>query len=221
MKQIILSLASLALCLGLSACGGGKSGNSLSSSDSASVTTTDFSGAYRSDSSSLVSWKGFKPGGSHNGTLSLSEAQVAMGESSILGGYVLIDLNSLQVLDLEGEMAEKLKTHLLSEDFFEVKTYPTAKFELTDLPKEGLNIADIKELKGNLTLKGKTKNITIPIKSIVYETASSSYLVESEVFRINRADWDVKYGSKSFFTGLGDKFIEDEIELSFLLRLKK
>ncbi len=221
MKKISLYLASLVLVGGLVACGGGKSENTLNATDSAAVASADLSQAYVSDSTSVLNWKGFKPAGSHNGTLQIADAKVEIQGKSLIGGYVEIDMNTLKVLDLEGEMAEKLRGHLLSEDFFEAQTYSTAKFELSDIPEGGLNLDEAKELKGNLTLKAKTKNITIPVKSVQHNEAEGTFVIESDVFRINRADWDVKYGSKSFFTGLGDNFIDDEMELSFTLKLKK
>ena len=118
------------------------------------------------------------------------------------------------------EGGNKLKKHLLSTDFFDAAKWPEVRFELTNISPEGLSLKGLAELKGNLTLKGVTKNITIPISSVVFDEAQQSYLISSKSFKINRADWNVKYGSKSFFTGLGDNFINDEIELSFLLRTK-
>ena len=94
------------------------------------------------------------------------------------------------------------------------------RFELTNIPAEGVVLKDLMELKGNLTLKDVTKNITVPLASIVCDPKDGAYAISSKVFTINRADWNVKYGSKSFFTGLGDNFINDEIELSFVLKTK-
>ena len=119
-----------------------------------------------------------------------------------------------------GEGGDKLKAHLLSEDFFDVAKYPEVKFELTDIPAEGIRLSEAQELKGNLTLKDVTKNITIPVESVSLDDAMGAYTIKSKTFTINRTDWNVKYGSKSFFTGLGDKFINDEIELSFVLKTK-
>jgi hypothetical protein len=38
-------------------------------------------------------------------------------------------------------------------------------------------------------------------------------VITSETFTIDRSKWNVQYGSKSFFDNLGDKFINDAIEL--------
>ena len=63
---------------------------------------------------------------------------------------------------------------------------------------------------GNLTLKETKKNIEFPV---TYEVSGNTMTLKSEPFTIDRTDWDVNYGSKSVFDNLGDKFINDDIEL--------
>ena len=151
----------------------------------------------------------------------MSDGKLDIRDGVLHGGYVVLRLDSLTVEDLSPEKGgNKLKEHLLSEDFFDAAKWPEVRFELTNIPAEGVMLKELKELKGNLTLKDVTKNITIPLASIVCDPKDATYAVSSKTFTINRADWNVKYGSKSFFTGLGDNFINDEIELSFLLRTK-
>ena len=151
----------------------------------------------------------------------MSDGKLDIRDGVLHGGYVVLRLDSLTVEDLSPEKGgNKLKEHLLSEDFFDAAKWPEVRFELTNIPAEGVVLKDLTELKGNLTLKDVTKNITIPLASIVCDPKDATYAVSSKAFTINRADWNVRYGSKSFFTGLGDNFINDEIELSFLLRTK-
>ena len=45
--------------------------------------------------------------------------------------------------------------------------------------------------------------------------------LSSEVFTIDRSKWNVKYGSKSFFDDLKDKFINDDIELKITVKANK
>lgn len=201
----------------LASCSSQSSNSTVSASDSAQVATVAPNIALAVDNTaSYLTWKGFKPGGEHFGKLPVSQGQVAVSAGKLYGGHVEMAMNGIIVEDIEGDMAAQLKSHLESEDFFEATAYPTSRFELTDIPSEGVDIAGVKELKGNLTLKDATKNISIPVKSISVDS-DGSFRIESEVFRINRANWNVKYGSRSFFKGLGDKFIDDEIELSFVL----
>lgn len=221
MKYQTIALAGiLALGLSLASCSGSSKGEgSVAASEAAAVSDVAAEALSVDATASALSWKGFKPGGEHYGKLPISAGQLDIKDDVLHGGYVTIKMDGIIVEDLKAEEGgDKLKAHLEGEDFFDVAKYPEAKFELTDVPAEGLKIADIKELKGNLTLKDVTKNITIPVASIQRDAATGKYSFTSQTFRINRADWNVKYGSKSFFTGLGDKFINDEIELSFVLQ---
>jgi len=43
---------------------------------------------------------------------------------------------------------------------------------------------------------------------------------KSELFNIDRADFNVKYGSKRWIEGLKDKFIDDLVEMSFTVVTK-
>ncbi len=221
MKYQTITLAGIfALGLSLASCSGSSKGEgSVAASEAAAVSDVAAEALSVDATASALSWKGFKPGGEHYGKLPISAGQLDIKDDVLHGGYVTIKMDGIIVEDLKAEEGgDKLKAHLEGEDFFDVAKYPEAKFELTDVPAEGLKIADIKELKGNLTLKDVTKNITIPVASIQRDAATGKYSFTSQTFRINRADWNVKYGSKSFFTGLGDKFINDEIELSFVLQ---
>ena len=221
MKYQTIALAGIfALGLSLASCSGSSKGEgSVAASEAAAVSDVAAEALSVDATASALSWKGFKPGGEHYGKLPISAGQLDIKDDVLHGGYVTIKMDGIIVEDLKAEDGgDKLKAHLEGEDFFDVAKYPEAKFELTDVPAEGLKIADIKELKGNLTLKDVTKNITIPVASIQRDAATGKYSFTSQNFRINRADWNVKYGSKSFFTGLGDKFINDEIELSFVLQ---
>lgn len=220
-KTKFMLVGALCASLSLAACSGNKGQNAVSASDSVAATAVDSASALGIDSvASSLSWKGFKPGGGHSGVIPVSVGSVDIKDGALFAGNVTIDLKNLVVEDLKPEEGgDKLKEHLLSEDFFDVAKYPTVKFELTNLPAEGVKIADLKELQGNLTLKDVTKNITIPVES-ASQNADGSFTIKSKSFTINRADWNVKYGSKSFFSNLGDKVIDDNIELSFTLKTK-
>lgn len=219
-KASLLGLFTLSLAL--VACSGQKGQNAVSASDSVAANTLTVGQTVSVDSSaSYLSWKGFKPGGQHYGKLPVSAGALDLKDGVLRAGSVSIQMNGIIVEGLKAEDgADKLKQHLESEDFFDVAKYPEARFELTNLPAEGVKVAELTQLQGNLTLKDVTKNITIPVASVVADPATGAYTITSKTFTINRADWNVKYGSKSFFTGLGDKFINDDIELSFVLKTK-
>lgn len=161
---------------------------------------------------STIEWKGFKPTGTHNGTIAIKEGKLSMNNDAIESGRFVIDMNSINVLDIPAEEKgnAKLKGHLTSADFFDVETYPIASFEVT-----GTETIDGKTmLSGNLTLKDATNNISIPVSTTV---ENNTVTLTSETFTIDRSKWNVEYGSKSFFDNLGDKFINDDIELKITL----
>ncbi len=62
-----------------------------------------------------------------------------------------------------------------------------------------------------------TKSITIPASLTEVDGIPT---FQSESFNIDRADFNVKYGSKKFFDNLKDKFIKDLVEMSFVVKLK-
>ncbi|MFD2724724.1 YceI family protein [Hyunsoonleella rubra] len=166
--------------------------------------------------SSTIEWKGFKPTGTHNGTIKLDSGVLKVNEGAIESGSFLVNMSSITVLDLpaDDKMNAKLTGHLKSADFFDAENHPNAAFEVTGIEEsEGKTM-----LSGNLTIKGIKQNITFPVS---VSQNGDMLILTSESFTIDRSKWEVKYGSKSFFDNLGDKFINDDIELKVNLTAKK
>lgn len=181
------------------------------------VTTVVTSQKYIADAStSLVEWKGFKPTGSHNGTLNIESGNIAANGDVIESGSFLINMNSIVVTDIpaEDEGNGKLLGHLKSPDFFDVETHGNAAFEIT-----GFTVVEGETmLSGNLSIKDIEQNITFPVTVTSNET---SLTITSDTFTIDRTKWDIKYKSISVFGDLGDKFINDDIELKFVVKANK
>jgi hypothetical protein len=164
--------------------------------------------------SSVLTWKGSKPTGSHNGTVALKSGNLEIVKGKIKSGVFVVDLNTIKCVDLAGtDGAGKLEGHLKGEDFFDVAKYPTATFTIKSVKNNGAKL----DVTGNLQIKDVTKSITIPA---VLTKENELSVFTSEVFTINRADFNVKYGSKSFFDNLKDKFIDDMMEMSFVVKTK-
>ncbi|KJD34973.1 lipid-binding protein [Tamlana sedimentorum] len=165
---------------------------------------------------SSIAWKGFKPTGEHFGTISLKNGSINLKDGKITAGNFIIDMGSIVVDDIPAEEKSnaKLVGHLSNSDFFDVEKFPTATFEITGVTEnDGKTL-----LSGNLTLKEATNNVTFPI-SVINE--GDTVTLESETFTIDRTKWNVQYGSKSIFDNLGDKFINDDIELKVSLKATK
>ena len=159
--------------------------------------------------SSVLTWKGTKPGGAHDGTVALKEGSLTVENGEVKAGEFVIDMSSIKNLDIKNaEYAAKLVGHLSNEDFFDVAKYPTSKFVITSVENTDGKLA----VTGNLSIKDVTKSITIPA-SISEEGGVTTF--KSEIFNIDRADFNVKYGSKKWFDNLKDKFIDDLVEMSF------
>ena len=104
-------------------------------------------------------------------------------------------------------MKDKLQGHLSSDDFFSVEKFNEAKFVITKINKvDGKNY----NITGDLTIKGITNPITFD--AVVMNDSAKSTL------KIDRTKFDIKYGSGSFFEGLGDKAIDNEFTLNLELK---
>ena len=164
---------------------------------------------------SVLNWKGSKPTGDHNGTDSLKSGGILIEDGQLKAGELVVDMNTIINLDMKGSKgATNLEGHLKSPDFFEVEKYPTSKFVITSVvDKEGKL-----EVTGNLSIKDVTKSITIPAS---VEKVEGVYVFKSDNFNIDRADFNVKYKSKKFFDNLKDKFVNDLVEMSFVVQAAK
>ena len=152
---------------------------------------------------SKVTWKAYKVTGSHNGTVDLKSGALMFDDSGKLtGGEFEVDMTSITVTDLEGEYKGKLEGHLKSDDFFSVANHPTSKLVFTKVKAVGKNSY---EVTGDLTIKGITKPVTFDVS--IYGSKATATM------KIDRAEYDVRYGSGSFFENLGDKTIYDEFDL--------
>ncbi|WP_299335864.1 YceI family protein [uncultured Psychroserpens sp.] len=171
---------------------------------------------------STIHWKGFKPTGTHTGTISLDNGVFKTEDGQLQSGSFLIDMKSINVTDLEsGDGKENLEAHLMGTvegkegDFFNVTKFPNAAFEITGT--EAMENGKTK-LSGNLTIKGQKHNISFPV---TMSNEGDMMSIDSEPFTIDRTVWGVNYGSKSIFDDLGDKFISDDMELKISLKAKK
>ena len=162
------------------------------------------------NATSSIKWEGAKVGGSHNGTINLKSGSLSFDNTQLIGGEFVIDMSTITNLDLEGEYKGKLEGHLKSDDFFGVATYPTSKFVITEVTPQGPGKYKVE---GNLTIKKTTK----PVKFIAYTKEDGKNLIASADITVDRSEYDVRYGSGSFFDNLGDKVIYDDFTLSVSL----
>lgn len=166
----------------------------------------------------LVEWKGFKPTGEHNGTLKIKSGTLYMLENTPVGGNLVIDMQSLKVLDIEDpEYNGKLTGHLRSPDFFSVDNHPEADFVITQIVRSKESKTAY-TLTGNLTIKGITKSVGFVVDIV---PDGNNITVTTPQFTIDRTAFDIQFKSKKFFDNLKDDFINDEFALVINLKATK
>ena len=164
--------------------------------------------------SSEITWKGYKVTGQHHGTVALESGTLIFQDNLLVGGDFTIDMTTIKDLDMAGGGgAERLENHLKSDDFFSVATHPTASFTITRVIPYGT--AGDYRVSGALTIKGITKQIRFMTKT----TNTGGVVTATADITIDRSEFDVRYGSGSFFDNLGDKALHDDFELSVSLTL--
>lgn len=163
---------------------------------------------------SIVVWKGYKVTGEHTGTVKVKKGSIILNNGYLTGGSVEIDMTSIKDTDMEGEYAGKLEGHLKSEDFFGTAHFPTSKFEITRVIAQDTK-GNYKVI-GNMTIKETTKEV----KFFANLSQNGSKMTFKGKVTIDRSEYNVKYGSGSFFDGLGDKTIYDEFDLDVTLVTK-
>lgn len=151
---------------------------------------------------STFNWLAKKLTGEHNGTVKIQNGSLITDGGKLVGGDFTIDLSTIKDLDIQGEFAGKLETHLKSADFFDVAKFPTSALKITKAMAKGGENYDIT---GDLTIRGTTQSITFPaIVKVTGKTATAS-----AKFEVDRTKFGLTYRSKSFFENIGDKMIYD------------
>jgi polyisoprenoid-binding protein YceI len=165
---------------------------------------------------SRVTWYGSKPiGASETGTVNITEGQMNFAGEQLVDGMIVIDMTSIATTSQSGGMADQLVGHLSSDDFFGVATYPTAQLVLKSV--EATETANQYLVKADLTIKETTKEIEfVTDVAVADDTLNGS----AEII-VNRADFDVRYNSAAFFSGLGDDLISDEMTITVALVAQK
>jgi len=159
---------------------------------------------------SVLKWTGKKVGGAHYGNIKIESGNFEVINGKFVSGTFNLDMTSISCTDLEDAgYNAKLVGHLKSDDFFGVNNYPTATLKI-------LNSSEFTDgkakVKADLTIKGKTQ----PIEFDVTQKGNNF----AATITVDRSKFNVKYGSSSFFQGLGDKVIYDDFMLDVNLVTK-
>lgn len=180
--------------------------------NSISTNTLDGSGeTYVVDTTaSVIEWIGGTPtNNTHTGNLRLREGKLTANENRLTGGSFVINIQSINNTDQSGQDKLDLENHLKNSDFFEVEKFPTGAFEITQTKTDSAG----QKIIGNLTLKGKTNAIEIPVTLHIDEKTITA---ASAQFAIDRTKWGIVYSSGVIGT-LKDDLINDEVLITLKL----
>ena len=175
-------------------------------------------GSYTIDTEqSEIQWTGRNLNGTHTGTLKLLSGTIEVESSRVTRGAFMIDMQSIRDKDIENsEMRHLLNSHLASDDFFDVKRFPTAEFRLTRIaPIEGAAAGSPNaEFSGELIMKGVSREISF--RGVTAPTPDGRLAAEAH-FDIDRTQWNVLYGSGKFYEKLGKHLVHDDVTISLKL----
>jgi len=149
--------------------------------------------------------------GEHTGEVKLANGFLNFDKDTLVSGEFEIDMTTISNSDIKDqEYHTKFLNHMISDDFFAVKQFKTAKFVIKSAKKMK---ADNYEIKGDLTIKGKTD-------AIAFDAVANQKEAHAKII-FDRTKFDIKYGSANFFKSIGDKAINDKVELDVVLTAKK
>ncbi len=227
MKKFVLPLLAASMFLTTSC--GNKNADNVSTSEAQEVAIEKGEKFVAENAKSTIAWKAYHKGGMlpRWGVLDLANGEFTVDDSGITAGNFTIDMASIKADEAALEDTEKtaadLEGHLKNEDFFNVEKFPTATFEITNVAdftattdEKTAAIEDANKLvSGNLTLLGNPLNVTFPAK-ITIEEGNAKFEAR---FRVNRADWGIKFGTTELDPA--DWMISKDIDITLDIVAKK
>jgi polyisoprenoid-binding protein YceI len=131
-----------------------------------------------------------------------------------------MDIRQITNTDMPADKGgDKLIGHLKGEDFFEVEKYPMASFTITKVqPVSETTDGTTHEISGDLTLKGETRNVTIPT---TVSMDGGQFKATTPKFTINRLDWGIVYGNSAIEGLTKDKVISNDVGLELMIVANK
>ena len=163
---------------------------------------------------SKVLWTATKVTGDHTGGVPVGAGTLTLSENELKSARIELDMTGITCLDIEDEGTNaKFVGHLKGTDFFDVEKHGTASFVTTAIEK----IADAApgkpnyRITGDLTIKGITHPNTFDCLFWTEEKTARA----AANFTFDRAKYDIKYRSGTFFPEIGDKAISDTVSLTF------
>ena len=169
------------------------------------------------DKKSSIQWKGTKSTGSyHDGLISVDNSILNIDDNNmLLNGTIIIDMNSIVCTDIQDKESNSyLVKHLKNDDFFSTELFPKSVLTIN-------KVVPIKDNNYSITADLTIKNKTHPIDFVANIIIKDGVGLASGKIEINRAQYEIKYKSQSWYPDIGDRFINDIFELYFNLLANK
>lgn len=172
--------------------------------------------AYKvSATESKLNWHAKKIVGEHFGVVSFKSGSLLMKEGKLVGGEFIVDMPTLDATDLQGEYHDKLVGHLKSDDFFSTEKHKISVLKIKSVTAG--SAANTYNVVADLTIKGIKKEV----KFLATVEVNGNTVTAKADFNVDRTIYDIRYGSSSFFEGLGDKAIDNLFNIKVSLVAKK
>lgn len=152
---------------------------------------------------SAVRWRGTKFWGlgKHEGIVRVAAGHLCVSGDSVVGGQVEVDMRTIEVTDIPADdpiPRNRLRDHLLGDDFFATSTYPTARFTLRSVTRDNRHLYRVA---GELTVRGTTH----PIRFYARGWTVTAGAVRAEArLEIARHQWGVSYRGSTIKDDLVD-----------------
>ena len=213
MKRIAIIAAAAIIAV---SCSNGTKADEAVTGEAQEVEVTAEATDYELVEGSYLKWRGFKSyvASEHIGTIGVQAGTLAVAGNQLVGGTIIIDMNSISNEDIEDEGKRGyLEGHLKSDAFFFVDSFPTAVFEIVEVREESADAAP-SVVVGNLTIRGITNSIEFPADVTVEEGIVH---FSAPTFSIDRTKLNVKYHDSEDATiaeTLKEDMIDHSIELT-------
>ncbi len=161
---------------------------------------------------STVRWRGTKFWGlgKHEGTVKLASGHFCVVGDSVAAGLFEVDMRTIEVTDIPASdpiPRNRLRDHLLGDDFFATTAHPTAQFTLRSVVREN---GRLYRVMGDLTVRGATHPIDFYARGWTVTTAT----VRAEArLEIARHRWGVSYRGST----IKDDLVDDTFWLELSL----
>lgn len=170
---------------------------------------------------SALHWTGRNMNSTHRGAVAIKEGEVAFKKGVVKGGRLVLDMTRVENFDLEDPTYKNyLVQHLMSVDFFEAAAYPEA--VVTFKKGKALKSAPGRpnqRIEAELTLKGVTKAVEFEAQ-VECKQGEGGGVVLTANTDIDRTEWNVLYGSGSFYEMLSYHLVHDMVGVEARLLLK-